>query len=397
MGATGFTGRLVAEYLAGRAAGLRVGLAGRSREKLELVRSEIGERAAGWEVCVVDSADGAGLRRLADRAAVIGSTVGPFMRYGLPLVEACAAAGTAYADITGEPHFVRESIGRAHAAAQASGARIVHCCGYDSIPSDLGTQFLADQAAQTGERLARAMLVTGPTRGGFSGGTLASMGALVAAARTDRGLRRLLADPYNLSPDREKEPDLGRQPDMGWTRHDPWIGQRVAPFLMAPINTRIVRRSNALLGWRYGRNLRYSEAMGLPKGPGGWIAGQAIAGGMAGLTAMMAWGPTRGLLERWIPPGAGPSAEARRRGFFKLKIHGETEGGRRLAVRVEGEGDPGYGATCRMLGEAMLELAETAQSGEGGEREGGVLTPAAAMGGRLRARLGGAGMVFAVV
>ena len=267
-GATGFVGKLTAEYLARHAPeGVRIGLAGRSHDKLEQVRRDLGPDAAGWPLITADSSDTASMRALAESCRVVATTVGPYRKYGGPLVEACATVGTDYVDLTGEVLFMREMIDRFDDAARASGARIVHTCGFDSIPSDLGVYLLhkAVEADGAGE-LEDTTLVVKAMKGGASGGTLASLTGQLDEMRSDREAKRVVEDPYSLSPNREAEPDLGRQGDVRGPKHDDDLGMWLAPFVMASINTRVVRRSNALQEWAYGRRLRYREAMGMGSG-----------------------------------------------------------------------------------------------------------------------------------
>ena len=393
MGATGFTGRLVATHLTRHAPGThRIGIAGRSISRLREVRDQLGARASQWELIEVDSSDNDRLRQMAARTRSIGSTAGPFDAIGLPLVHACVAEATDYADITGETTFIRQSIDLAHERAVANGTRIVHACGFDSVPSDLGTQFLA---SSIGEPLARASLVTGEIIGGFSGGTVASMVAIVDRARRDPEARTLLSDPYALSPNQSIEPNLGNQTDFFAPGFDPFTGRMLAPFLMAPINTRVVRRSNSLQQWIYGKSLRYSEAMGMPDGPTGRLMGFGLLAGIAGLGAALAVPPLAHLVERILPKsGEGPSPDLQRRGRFSLTIHGEAVGsGRRGRVVVTGDGDPGYSATSRMFGEALLLLSEDDRVDS--STSAGVLTPATAFGAALRERLLTRGFTFA--
>ncbi len=393
MGATGFTGRLVATHLTRHAPGThRIGIAGRSISRLREVRDQLGARASQWELIEVDSSDNDRLRQMAARTRAIGSTAGPFDAIGLPLVHACVAEATDYADITGETTFIRQSIDLAHERAVANGTRILHACGFDSVPSDLGTQFLA---SSIGEPLARASLVTGEIIGGFSGGTVASMVAIVDRARRDPEARALLSDPYALSPNQSIEPNLGNQTDFFAPGFDPFTGRMFAPFLMAPINTRVVRRSNSLQQWIYGKSLRYSEAMGMPDGPTGRLMGFGLLAGIAGLGAALAVPPLAHLVERILPKsGEGPSPDLQRRGRFSLTIHGEAVGsGRRGRVVVTGDGDPGYSATSRMFGEALLLLSEDDRVDS--SNSAGVLTPATAFGPALRERLLTRGFTFA--
>ena len=390
-GATGFVGALVAAYLAGDAhADVRIALSGRSREKLERTRAELPSSAQGWPLVVADAADPTALAALAASTRVVVSTVGPYATYGLPLVEACARAGTHYADLTGEVLFVREAIDRCDALARESGARIVHSCGYDSVPSDLGVLLLHEAAGE----LADVRLVA-TAKGGLSGGTVASMRAQMDAMRHDPAARRLAADPHALSPDPAAEPAPVQPPDAGppgRLRDGTWT----APFIMAGYNTRIVRRSNALTDWSYGRGLRYGELMGCGRGVRGAAAAGAVTAGLvgalAGISAAMTTAPTRALLDRVLPaPGSGPSAASRAAGWFRSELHAVASGGRRFRAVVAGPGDPGYAATAVMLGESALCLAEDAT----GDRAGS-LTPATAMGTALVERLRKAGHTYDV-
>jgi short subunit dehydrogenase-like uncharacterized protein len=392
-GATGFVGRLTAAYLAGHApGGARIGLGGRSREKLTRLRDELGARAADWPLLVADSSDRAALDELARRTAVVATTVGPYMSYGLPLSEACAAAGTHYADLTGEVLFMRESIDRNAEAAAASGARIVHTCGFDSIPSDLGALLLHTAAGD--DPLERVTLVVKAAKGGASGGTIASLTGQLDQMRDRPELRRLAEDPYALSPDRAAEPDLGDERDPRGIAHDDDLGVWLAPFVMGMVNTRVVRRSNALQDWAYGRGMRYRETMSCGSGPVGRAKAAAVAGALLGTVAGLSFGPTRKVLDRVLPePGQGPNEKARTNGFFRIELHGRTASGARHVATVAAQGDPGYQATALMLGESALCLAldEPALPARAG-----VLTPATAMGMALVDRLRAAGMTLTV-
>ncbi len=389
-GATGFTGRLVAEYLSKHAGAIRWAVAGRNPDKLESVAAELG-LGADVQRIVCDVDDPASLEAMVRRTRVVCTTVGPYARYGHGLASACAEHGTHYCDLTGEVQFIRASIDRNHARARASGARIVHSAGFDSIPSDLGVLVLAEHAqSRHQETLARVRFVLAAARGGFSGGTVASLMNVIEEASHDPSIRRLLGDPYALSPDRPNDLGLdgGDRLGIAW---DPDFGGWVGPFLMAPINTRVVRRSNALAGFRYGRSFRYEEVMGFPGGRLGLPAAAAFASGYAAMLGAMLAPPTRRLLARALPaPGEGPDAEARERGFFHVRLFGVTTGGRAVEAEVRGVRDPGYGETAKMLAETALALVhETFAS-----PEGGVLTPAFALGLPLVERLRAAGMTF---
>ena len=397
-GATGFVGKLTAEYLAQAGKDVRVALAGRSTERLLAVRDSLGESAQSWPVLAVDASSPSTLNDMAARTQVVVTTVGPYARYGLPLVAACAAAGTDYADLTGEANFIRESIDLYHKQAADTGARIVHSCGFDSIPSDLSVYALYRAARDDGAgELAATDFVVRSFSGGVSGGTVASLIGVLDAASGDPDLRRDLADPYTLSTDRGAEPELGRQPDMPWGR-----GSQIAPelagiwtggFMMAPINTRVVRRSNALLDWAYGRQFRYSEHMSLGSSPVAPLA-SAVMSRVGNATNELGGRYFRLLPRRlvdWVAPkpGSGPSAAARERGYYRIETYASTTSGARYVARMEQQGDPGYKATSVLLGECGFALAA--------DREKlsdlrGVLTPAAAMGDALLARFPAAGV-----
>ena len=385
-GATGFVGKLTARYLARNAPeGARIGLGGRNEAKLAQVRSELGPRAADWPLLVADSQDTAALAAMAQRARAVATTVGPYQKYGFPLVQACAEAGTHYADLTGELLFMRETIDRFDATARGSGARIVHSCGFDSIPSDLGVLELhrAVQRDGAGE-LEDTTFVLERVRGGFSGGTLDSLRGQLDEMRRDPAKRRLSGDPYALSPDRAKEPDLGKERDLQSVERNDELGW-LAPFVMATINTRVVRRSNALQGHAYGSRFRYREVQSAGTGRLAPVMAGAIVAGLGGLVAGMSFGPTRKLLDKVLPsPGEGPSEKTQQRGFYEIAIHGKTTSGRTYVSRVVQQGDPGYAATAVLLGESALCLALDADRLPQG---GGVLTPATAMGDVLIERL----------
>jgi short subunit dehydrogenase-like uncharacterized protein len=397
-GATGFVGKLTAEYLARAGGDARIALAGRSADKLAAVRDTLGDKAQSWELITADASQPSTLNAMAERTQVVVTTVGPYLRYGLPLVAACAAAGTDYADLTGEPIFVRESIDLYHKQAIDTGARIVHSCGFDSIPSDLTVYALhlraeEDQAGQLGD----TNLVVRSFVGGVSGGTVASMLELMRVTSTDPEARRLMNDPYTLTPDRGAEPELGAQPDARWRR-----GREIAPelngywvgaFVMAGPNTRIVRRSNALLGYAYGRRFEYAEQMSLGRSVVAPVAAAMATGGNA---ATMALGSRyfdrlpRKLVDRIAPkPGTGPSERVREQGHYTVETYTTTTTGARYRATMSQKGDPGYKATSVLLGESGLALAL--------DRDRlsdlrGVLTPAAAMGDALMARFPAAGV-----
>lgn len=395
-GATGFTGKLVAEYLAEHygESDVRIALAGRNREKLEAVRNDLKRYGIGdWPILIADSFDRASLDAVAKDTSVVCTTVGPYQKYGAGLVAACVEHGTDYCDLTGETPFIREMVDAHHDRAVQTGARIVHCCGFDSIPSDIGTWMMhREMHAQHDAKLRSVKFFAGESKGGLSGGTVASMMLIAEKVRKDPSLRKLLGHPYALNPPGERSgPD--RNDAMGVSL-DSDLGMWTGPFVMAAINTRVVRRSNALMGYPYGRDFRYSERMSFGKGPRGMAMASMAAGGITGFMAAAAFEPTRKLLKKRLPdPGEGPSKEAREKGFFVVRLiaKGETRDGREVELRgrVEGKKDPGYGETAKMLGESALCLAL-----DPSEDEGGILTPASAMGDTLLERLRAADMVF---
>lgn len=387
-GATGFTGRLVAEYLhRKREPGLSWAIAGRSRDKLEAVRASLG---LDVPILVGDASDPGSI---VAQTRVVATTVGPYAKYGPPLVAACAARGVDYCDLTGEPHFIRRMIDAHHAEAEKTGARIVHCCGFDSIPSDLGVHVLQSHARERhGGPCESIVLALQSARGGASGGTVASMLGLVDEAKRDPAVRAILLDPYALNPEGERSgPD--RDPrGLSW---DARVGGWTVPFFMGPINSRIVRRTNALEGFAYGRQFRYVELTRLPRGPLGPLLGSAMLAGIGAFVGGAAFAPTRALLDRLVPAsGDGPSESARKKGSFRFALHGEgrDRDGRPFTVHgtVAGQGDPGYAATAIMFSESALSLAKDPR-----HTGGGVLTPAFAMGDPLVHRLRAAGMTFA--
>ncbi len=393
-GATSFVGRLTALYLRQAApAGARIALAGRSRERLEQLKRSI--RVEDWPALVADSFDEGSLAELASDTRVLASTVGPYRRYGIPVVAACAQAGTHYADLTGEVVFMRESIDRFDDPAHASGARIVHSCGFDSIPSDLGVLLTHEAATADGAgELEQTTLVVRSFRGGLSGGTFASMKGMIEDRAREPALASLMDDPYALSPDRAAEPDLGPERDLTGIERDRLVGGWVAPFVMGPLNTRVVRRSNALRGWDYGRRMRYREVMGFGNGPLAPVAAATTAAGLGALLAGLQFGPTETLLDRVLPsPGEGPGERSRDRGHYRIETHARTSGGAHYVCRIQAEGDPGYKATSVMFGESALALAF---DGDRLPARSGVLTPATAFGSALVERLRNAGHTYEV-
>ncbi|MGB3696200.1 MAG: saccharopine dehydrogenase NADP-binding domain-containing protein [Gordonia sp. (in: high G+C Gram-positive bacteria)] len=398
-GATGFVGELTAQHLANHApSGTRIALAGRSETKLAAVRRRLGAQAADWPLIVADSDSPASLDAMCARTQVVCTTVGPYLRYGENLVIAAATAGTDYVDLTGEVPFVRHSIDKADEIAAASGARIVHSCGFDSIPSDLGAYLLHRTIAddEAGEMTDTTLVVTS-LRGGVSGGTVDSIRVIAEQAK-DAETRRLIMNPQALSGGAGDTPRVGLNSEpsdmtpVDAKKVDPSLRGTLAPFFMASYNTRVVRRSNYLLDGAYGDGFRYQETMSVGGVPGlsAALAGVVTVGTGAFLGAM-SFAPTRKILDLVLPkPGSGPAAKTRETGNFVTQTFTTTTTGRRYRSQMRAHGDPGYKATAVMLGESALALALNRDQLPD---RAGVLTPAVAMGDVLVDRLQAAGFV----
>ncbi|MGE3931555.1 MAG: trans-acting enoyl reductase family protein [Hyphomonadaceae bacterium] len=388
-GATGFTGRLVAEHLQnayGAGGGVRWAMAGRDQAKLQSVAQELN---AAVPLLHTDARDAAALGALAQRTRAIITTVGPYQLYGEPMLAACVANSTDYVDLCGEPNWIAEMIARYDADAKRSGARIVISCGFDSIPFDCGVWFL--QRLMRERFGAAAQRVRGRVRrmkGTFSGGTLASMLATIDAAKRDRSLMARMADPFALSPERLTPQPRGDKPveeaDIGWS----------APFIMAPINTKNVHRTNALTHYAYGRDFVYDEMQWMGAGEAGEKRAKAAANQMRTQMLLMALPPSRALLRQFVlpKPGQGPSKHERDTGSYEVLFVGETGDNRVTRASVSGDKDPGYGSTSKIISEAALCLIDTPRE----RTPGGLWTPAAAMGDALIERLEAkAGLRFA--
>jgi short subunit dehydrogenase-like uncharacterized protein len=387
-GATSFVGKILCRYLweeFGAQREMKWGAAGRSNAKLEELRSSLGATPGTLPLVVADAADEASLQRLCASTRVVVSTVGPYALYGEPLLKACVESGTDYCDLSGEVQWIRRMVQRYEATARKSGARVVQCCGFDSIPSDMGVHFLQRQAIkQLGAPCTRVKMRVKVMRGGFSGGTVASLMNLVKEAAADPALRKELADPYSLCP-AVSAPRV-RQPDVRSAEFDVDFGGWVAPFLMSGINTRIVQRTNALSEQAYGADFTYDEAVLMGRGLPGRFAATAMAASLSGFMLAAAIRPARAALERFVlpKPGEGPSPEAQRRGFFDLRFLGTTADGRQIRTKVTGDRDPGYGSTGKMLGQAAACLALDVDKAA---TPGGFWTPATIFGDRLLQRL----------
>jgi len=397
-GATGFTGALIAEYLCdtyGVNQEVRWAVSGRNHQKLLQLRERLTQNypdAASLSLLEADATQPDSLDRLAESAEVICSTVGPYLRYGAELVAACVRHQTDYCDLSGEVPFIRQMIDAHHEQAQSDGTRIIHACGYDSIPSDLGV-LLVQRAFQSqfGRSATEVRTLIGPTRGGFSGGTLASMIGVLEQVK-DPKQRRIVGNPYALNPR-----DGVRGQDGSDLRHAQFDDQSqkwIAPFVMSAINTRVVRRSHALLGYPYGRDFRYTEAVGFRSGLKGMCQAKVTALGLTIMVGLMMFRPTRGLLNRTLlpQPGEGPDRRAREQGYFMMRLLA-SDGDDQCRASVGDSLDPGYGSTAKMLAESAVILATQRDSLP---QTSGVLTPAVGLGLPLIERLRDVGMTWRV-
>lgn len=381
-GATGFTGRQTARYLRDHGGDLRWAIAGRNRGKLEQLRDQLGGAPA---VEVADAGDRQAVMQMVAKARVVITTAGPYALYGDNLVDACVEHRAHYADITGETAWVRQVIDRAHDRAAASGTRLVPFAGYDSVPSDLGT-WVAVRALQERGQACRWVRGYFSGKGGINGGTVAS-----ALHMFSSGAQERMNDPVLLNPPEHRDAQ-GVPPDQRSAHYDRAIGRWTAPFFMEMVNTRVVRRSAALMqqyGTPYGDDFAYRESMLV----GGPLTSSALALGsrLGTVVLQRSWG--RKLVERVAPkPGEGPSQQQRDSGFVKVVLIGEGDGGARVRVTMIEQGDPGNRMTIKCLGETGLALATDQAELPGGAERGGVLTPATALGDVLVRRLRAAGV-----
>lgn len=393
-GATSFVGQILCRYLVDRHGidgNLRWAIAGRNADKLAGVAGDTG---ADVPTIVVDAADRDALDALAASSRVIVSTVGPYARYGSELVGAVVEAGGDYCDLTGEVQWMRRMIDAHQSRAQQTGARIVHACGFDSIPSDLGVWYTQQRAIERfGEPCIDIGMSVAGFKGGVSGGTAASGINMFDEMAADPELRAMTSDPYVLAPADMR--DGPRQPGVGRPHRDERFDAWVAPFVMAPTNSAVVMRSHALLGRPWGREFTYGETMTTGQGPLGAMKAVGIAAGMAAFVGAASFGPTRSLLSKAVPaPGEGPDPVKQQSGWFDLRFVGRTASGPTITTRVTGDRDPGYGSTARMLGESAVAFLDL----DGSELGGGFWTPASAFGDRLVERLEAhAGVRFDVV
>ncbi len=392
-GATGFTGKWVAKHLADNypQSELAWAIAGRNSEKLQATEKflSLGQQNPPAQI-IADSNDEASLRSMVQQAKVIISTVGPYALYGSLLVELCAQEGTDYVDLTGEVPWMRDMIDSYQKKAQSSGARIVHSCGFDSIPSDMGCFFLQQQTnKQFGVPANWVKYHLLKTKGGASGGTIASMMNIVQLAVKDKSIRRLLANPYSLNPDQSYR-GVDKK-DQSGVEHSKELNKWTAPFVMSGINTRIVRRSNALMKFAYGEDFSYSETMVTGTGAKGYLAAKSISTAVKSMMLTSITGVGRKLLGLFLPAqGEGPNVDPNDPGFYNILFIGKTASGEIIKTHLHGDADPGYGSTSKMLAESAACLALDKIP-----TKGGFWTPASAMGDALLGRLqNNAGLTF---
>ncbi|MDF1763872.1 MAG: saccharopine dehydrogenase NADP-binding domain-containing protein [Oleibacter sp.] len=383
-GATSFVGSILTRYIAttyGHGKDLRWAIAGRSEEKLAKLRNSLrdvlAQHTSELEIIIADANDDAALSAMCDRARVIVSTVGPYALYGEPLVRACVNGGVDYCDLTGEPQWIKRMLEKYEKQAQISGARIVNCCGFDSIPSDMGVYHLQALAEERlGAPVKHVAMRVKAAKGGMSGGTIGSMMQLTKEAVADPGIRRDLANPYSLCP--LPVETTQRQPDLKKAVIDTYTGSWSMPFIMAAINTRIVHRSNALKQYAYGKDFIYEETMLTGKGAKGAAMAWSLTLGLGTFLGLSALAPTRTLMEKYLLPkaGEGPSPKEQEEGFFDIRFFGINKNNVVIKTKVTGDKDPGYGFTGKMLGEAAVCLAlDYHNKGKKRWAKGGFWTP----------------------
>ena len=396
-GATSFVGQILTRYLLetyGLGRKVKWAIAGRSQTRLDELKASLGEDAGKLPVVIADASNDAQLTAMCEQTRVIISTVGPYALYGEPLVRACVRTGTDYCDLTVEVQWIRKMIERYEEEAKSSGARIVHCCGFDSIPSDMGVWYLQGQAEQTfGQPCVDVRMRAKAVKGGLSGGTVASMINIAKEAASDPQLRKELANPFSICPPEHRSQT--RQPSLSSAQYDETFDVWLAPFVMGAINIRVVHRSNALQNARYGKEFTYDEAIMMGKGIKGRLAALSMTGALGVFFTASALKPTRWVVEKLVPkPGEGPSPKAQEEGFYDLRFVGRTKDDQVIITRVTGDRDPGYGSTSKMLGESGMCLAFDLPA----DHPGGFWTPASLLDGSLMERLtSNAGLRFEIV
>lgn len=389
-GASGFVGRQTVAYFARHpdvtSSGLTWALGGRSADKLEAVRKTRGLPQAG--IVVAEAHEAAAMDALARNAKVVLSTAGPFALYGSELVAACVRHGTHYVDITGETPWVKGLIDKYHLQAQRAGARIIPFCGFDSIPSDLSARLANETMWERFGEACTEVKAAFSLRGGFNGGTLASLFNMLAS-----GQSAAMADLFLLNPEGTRPVNVQAHADPLGPRHDPDFAAWLGPFMMSTINTRVVRRSAALLG--YADGFAYQEYLRLGKGSAAALAATGLSIGSFTSQAALRWGPIRALAQKMAPPpGVGPSEASMDGGSFRCQWVGHSATGKLVRGVIADTGDPGNRATTKMLCESALALALELDALPGGHQHGGLLTPASGLGDVLVQRLRAAGMTL---
>ena len=382
-GASSFVGKLIAEYLTDNYKGShKIALAGRNQSKLDAVNQEYCE--GNLPVITGDANDAEFLQELAAQTKLVISTVGPYALYGKELVKACVEKGIDYCDLTGEPQWIWQMLQSYEQQAKQTGARILHCCGFDSIPSDIGVFQLQQLAKkELGEYCDQIHYRFKASKGGFSGGTVASMLNAIKQITEDKEKARLLKTPYALLS--EKPDGLPYQKAVKSLEKDAESGHHLTPFIMASINTKVVHRTNNLLGYPWQQAFLYDEAMQFAPGFKGWLKSLSLVAGLSAFAVAASFSGTRNLLEKYVvpKPGEGPSDDLVKNGFFKVELIGKVKNQQKIKLQLTGQGDPGYGSTCKMISETACLLLESSKEQTGV----GFLTPASALGKHLVERL----------
>ncbi|MEE4246146.1 MAG: saccharopine dehydrogenase NADP-binding domain-containing protein [Kangiellaceae bacterium] len=405
-GATSFVGQIIANYLFNQVgdpnvAKLSIAIAGRSQQKLEQLRSQLNKGTDSDRdiaIIVADSFDEAAISDMCNASRVVLSTVGPYDLYGETLVKVCAETGTDYCDLTGEIQFYKRMLDRYEAKAQETGARILHCCGFDSIPSDMGVFYLQQHSQQKfAEYCSEIDMRVRRVKGGFSGGTVASMLNIAKQMGKDKNLRRVMTNPYIICP--ESSSNKARQINVNSAVFDECSDSWAVPFIMAGVNTRVVLRSAALTGDQYSTEFKYNEAMLMGNGNSARRRAKLFSFSLKSFLLASAIAPTRWLMEKlFLPkPGEGPSPQEQKDGFYILDFYGKTASGKTLQTELRGDADPGYGSTAKIIAQTALCLTDELAKSEGHQTTGGFFTPASLLGEHLVNRLEKyAGLTFAI-
>lgn len=384
-GATSFVGKIICQYMCEKYPNNEISwaMAGRSEQKLIALQKELGKAAEKIPTMVVDANDLDGLKTMCEQAKVIMTTVGPYDLYGEPVVKACVETGTDYCDLTGEAHWIHKMLDKYEPQAKQTGARIVHCTGFDSIPSDLGVYHLQREAKSTfGKHCPNVKLRIKNMRGSASGGTIATALNIAKLVRKDPSIKKVLVNPYVLCPDNHGFKSRQQKDGIYFDEtFSSWYG----PFFMASINTRIVHRSNALSNNAYGTDFNYNEGVLTGRGWKAKARARSIHWGLMSFYFGASIGPIRALLQKFFlpKPGEGPSPIAQEKGFYDFRFVGTTEDGDEIVTKVYGDRDPGYGSTAKIMSQAAISMTQDISA----DIKGGFWTPATLMGDDLIERL----------